>query len=115
MPAQSRTPSLRGFCSHPVSNTLPGTVKLLVLLNPAAGTPANSSDGDRAERIRTGFAAAGAEVEVREVEGKALDSAVARAVRGRHDAVIGGGGDGTLNTIAAALAGTETAFGVLPL
>src|SRR5689334_4705264 len=74
-------------------------MRLLVLLNQAAGTLANSATGNEPERIRAGFAA----------------GAVAGAIRSGYDAVVGGGGDGTLNTIAAGLAGSETAFGVLPL
>jgi diacylglycerol kinase family enzyme len=90
-------------------------MRVLVLLNQAAGTLANSATGDEPGRIRAGFASAGTDVEVRSVEGKNLEAAVADAVGRRYDAVIGGGGDGTLNTIAAGLAGSETAFGVLPL
>src|SRR5687768_106433 len=50
----------------------PAHVKVLVLLNQAAGTLANSSTGDEAERIRAGFVAAGADVDVRNVEGADL-------------------------------------------
>src|SRR5687767_9147795 len=92
-------------------------MKIVVLLNQAAGTLAASQGSDEATRIRDGFASAGVEADVRSVDGKDLAAAVAEAVAGRADAVIGGGGDGTLNTIANALAGNKsgTAFGVLPL
>ncbi len=90
-------------------------MKVLVVLNQAAGTLAASETGDEPERIRAGFAAAGADVEVRSVDGKDLERTVADAVARQVDVVVGGGGDGTLNTIAGALAGTGTAFGVLPL
>jgi diacylglycerol kinase family enzyme len=92
-------------------------MKVVVLLNQAAGTLVASQNCDEPARIRDGFAAAGVEADVRCVEGKDLAAGVAEAVAARADAVIGGGGDGTLNTIANALAGNKsgTAFGVLPL
>ena len=93
-------------------------MRVLVLLNQAAGTLANSTTRDEPARIRDGLTAAGVEAVVESVEGKDLSprlEAVKRGEGGRFDAVIGGGGDGTLNTIANALAGTDIAFGVLPL
>jgi diacylglycerol kinase family enzyme len=91
-------------------------MKALVLLNESAGTLAASKDGGEAARIREGFAAQGVEAEVRlvapeEMERVAREAAATAGVA----AVVAGGGDGTLNTIAAALAGTGKPFGVLPL
>jgi diacylglycerol kinase family enzyme len=90
-------------------------MRVLVLLNEAAGTLAASQAGDEAQRIRAGFEAAGVDAEVRSVPGAELDPAARRAGAEGFDAVVAGGGDGTLNTIANALAGGPVAFGVLPL
>lgn len=91
-------------------------MKALVLLNESAGTLANSKTADEPERIRRAFAARGVDVEVRKVPPADLER-VAREAAGDASlaAVVAGGGDGTLNTIAAALAGTGKPFGVLPL
>ena len=90
-------------------------MRVLVILNQAAGTLAASPANDEPARIRAGFEAAGVEADVRSVEGPKLEE-VARGAGGEgFDAVIAGGGDGTLNTIANALAGGPVAFGVLPL
>lgn len=90
-------------------------MRVLVILNQAAGTLVASSSGDEEHRIRAGFTAGGVDAEVRKVDGADL-AAVARSAGGEgFDAVIAGGGDGTLNTIANAIAGTSIAFGVLPL
>src|SRR3954451_19714911 len=91
------------------------TMRVLVILNEAAGTLANSGTGDEARRIRAGFAAAGGDADVREVAGPKIDETARGATDAGFDAVIAGGGDGTLNTIANALAGGPVAFGVLPL
>ena len=92
-------------------------MKFLVLLNLSAGTLANSKTGDEPRRIAEGFRARGIETDVRAVDPAELDRTTrdAAAEGSGYDAVIAGGGDGTLNTIAAALTGTGRAFGVLPL
>ena len=90
-------------------------MRVLVLLNQAAGTLANSSTGDEPARIAAGFQSAGVEADVRSVLGADLEPTLADLRDGEFDAVVAGGGDGTLNTIANHLAGKRTAFGVLPL
>jgi diacylglycerol kinase family enzyme len=91
---------------------------ITVLLNAAAGTtPANQADED--ERIvRDAFASADAKVEVRHVKGPDL-TATARqlAESSRHPSaiIVAAGGDGTQSAVAAALAGTSSVMGVLPM
>ncbi|HEV2295648.1 MAG TPA: diacylglycerol kinase family protein [Tepidisphaeraceae bacterium] len=90
-------------------------MKLLVLLNGSAGTLANSATKDEPERIRRAFEAAGHEAEVRDVGGANLETEARAAIQSDFDAVIAGGGDGTLNAIANVVAGSGKAYGVLPL
>jgi diacylglycerol kinase family enzyme len=90
-------------------------MRFLVILNQAAGTLAASSAGDEPARIERGFKEAGIDVIVRKVEGPDLADVAKAANSDGFNAVIAGGGDGTLNTIANALAGGPVAFGVLPL
>lgn len=90
-------------------------MRVLVVLNQAAGTLAASQTGDEPERIRASFEAAGVDVDVRSVEASQLADTARGAQAEGFDAVIGGGGDGTLNTIANALAGGPVAFAALPL
>src|SRR6478672_12020246 len=90
-------------------------MRVLVILNQAAGTLAASSAGDEPQRIRDGFIAAGVDADVRDVAGAELESVARGAAAEGFDAVVAGGGDGTLNTIANALVGGSVAFGVLPL
>lgn len=92
--------------------------RVLVLLNPKSGTLAASPTGDEPDRIRRGFAARGVEADVRLVDGGGLAEFAAdghTAAAGTYDAVVAGGGDGTLNCIANAMAGGPVPFGVLPL
>lgn len=90
-------------------------MRVLVILNQAAGTLAASPTDDEPARIREGFVAAGVDVDVRSVEGPDLERVARGAAAEGFDVVVAGGGDGTLNTIANALAGGSVAFGVLPL
>jgi diacylglycerol kinase family enzyme len=71
---------------------------------------------DAAKRVEEMFAAAGRETRITIAKsGPEIRAAAERAVQGGCDAVIAGGGDGTINTAATAVAGTATPLGVLPL
>lgn len=58
--------------------------------------------------------AAGGPISVVE-NGEQIQAAVEQALTRRCDAVVAGGGDGTLNAVSSMLVGGSTAFGVLPL
>jgi len=92
-------------------------MKIIVLLNAAAGTtPAEEVAEDEAQ-VRAAFGAAGAAVEIRRVEGARLTQ-TARELSDRRDpqtVIVAAGGDGTQSAVAAALAGTPTVMGVLPM
>ena len=112
-------------------------MKVLVLLNESAGTLAASPTADEPRRVREQFAAHGVEAEVVVVAAGELEAATRKALlrcaaraavtpdgaappddaenSDGFDAIVAGGGDGTLNYIASELAGTGTPFGVLPL
>src|SRR5688500_6423380 len=91
-------------------------MKFLVLLNQSAGTLAGMQPQEAQQRIAGGFAAAGAQAEVRFIDMQWLEKHVHEASQSEFDAVIAGGGDGTLNSIANAIANSgRKAFGVLPL
>ena len=84
-----------------------------VVLNGASGT---ALDDAGVARLRAAFAEAGREARVvRAADGAALRAALERAVAERPDAVVVGGGDGTLSTAAGVLARAGIPLGVLPL
>jgi len=87
----------------------------LVLLNRAAGSHRPRSDGTLVGRVRAVFRAAGVGAEVLSLRGAELGERARRAVRSSADVVVAGGGDGTVSTVAGALAGTPKPLGVLPL
>jgi len=89
--------------------------RVLILLNRRSGTLANSQAGDEEELIRSGFASAGLDVEVRQADPPHARRQVDQARQAGFTAIVVGGGDGTVNAIANAVAGTDLAFGVLPL
>jgi diacylglycerol kinase family enzyme len=92
-------------------------MKIIVLRNAAAGTsPAEEADAEE-RKLREAFAGTGADVEVRRVEGKHLTETAARLAKehGGRAVIVAAGGDGTQSAVAAALAGTDTPMGVLPM
>jgi diacylglycerol kinase family enzyme len=91
--------------------------KATIILNAAAG----DGDGESlTARLRRVFEENGVDAVFRRLDGGAdgrekAAELVREAIRAGHFAVVAGGGDGTVGSIAAALVDTETALGVLPL
>jgi diacylglycerol kinase family enzyme len=89
-------------------------MKAVVLLNLGSG-PGPTPAGAEAARVGEAFRAAGVEAEVQAVPPGRLDEVARAAAASPADAVVLGGGDGTLSTGAAVLAGGRKPMGVLPL
>ncbi|HZZ94218.1 MAG TPA: diacylglycerol kinase family protein [Usitatibacter sp.] len=88
-------------------------MKVALVLNEGSGgaLPAEALD-----KVLAAFASAGCEVRrIGAVTGGGLRAAVQEALSGEPDAVVVGGGDGTLGTAAGVLAGTGMPLGVLAL
>ncbi|MEO5659509.1 MAG: diacylglycerol kinase family protein [Polaromonas sp.] len=89
------------------------SVQAVVILNGSAGSGCNA---EFANDLANKFQAQGLRVNVTlAASGEELIETARRAVREGVKIVIAGGGDGTLNAVASALVGTDTAFGVLPM
>lgn len=84
----------------------------IVLLNAGAG----SAKGDVADAVRRRFAERAVPVDVRVMRpGEDPRQAAKLAAADRPEVIVAGGGDGTLNAVAGAIAGQSIVFGVLPL
>lgn len=82
-----------------------------VLINPTAG---GRTGAGLLDEIAAAFSAAGATATFIEMEKGADPAAHAREAAKTSDVVVAAGGDGTVSAVASALAGTDTALGVLP-
>jgi diacylglycerol kinase family enzyme len=90
-------------------------MKVIALINAKAGSLASASNVDQIEHIREAFATQKCEVEVRSCHGPQLLDAAKEALGQKPDAIVAGGGDGTISGIAATLAHSNIPLGVLPL
>jgi len=90
-------------------------MRIAVVLNEKAGTLADSDLGAVSTGIRTAFAHAGHTVTVSAVKPDAMVHAIRRALVARPDALVVGGGDGSLNTALNLIGDAPVALGVLPL
>lgn len=87
---------------------------IAVFLNPKAGTARHPHLAVGPRRIADLFRAAGVTADVTLTPPASLAAAVADAVARGAEAIVVGGGDGTLRAAAALLAGGEIPLGVLP-
>ena len=89
-------------------------MKIRVIVNRGGGTLKGKANGEH--RIAAAFAAAGVDADIRMTASADIDEALKEAAAAPDlDAVVAGGGDGTLSCAAGHLAGTGRAFGILPL
>ncbi|MDX8478910.1 diacylglycerol kinase family lipid kinase [Mesorhizobium sp. VK24D] len=92
---------------------------VLVLLNARAGT-IQRANYDVEAFVRNGFQARGIEAEVRLAEGQEIVEmahgfVMTKSSGDKPKTLVVGGGDGTLGSVASAVAGTDVVLGVLPL
>jgi diacylglycerol kinase family enzyme len=90
-------------------------VRCVVILNEKAGKSGKSGPGATADELRAAFAGAGLEADIRIPGSDQLAETVRAAVAEGPDVIVAGGGDGTVRSVAAALADTGITLGVLPL
>ena len=86
-------------------------MKAVILVNKGGG---NAGD-DAHDKVASALAKAGIAGEVELLDGAALETRARGAVKDGAPLVIAAGGDGTQSAVAGALAGSDTALGILPL
>ena len=87
--------------------------RVFAIVNSDGGTVRR--EGLDAATIQGMFRDAGIEADVRFVPGECVDEVAREAARSDVDAVVAGGGDGTIRCVASHLAGGPVPLGVLPL
>lgn len=88
-------------------------MRVAVLINRRSGTVVHK--GLTAGHLRELFQKTGTEADVRLIPGEEICDAARDAVRDGVDAVVAGGGDGTIRAVASVLVKGEVPLGVLPL
>ena len=90
-------------------------MKAFVIFNPQAGTAPGMEGGEWINKWKEQFLVYGVEADIQAVPRNLMGPAIKAALDQKVDAVVAGGGDGTVNAVAAHLTGTGVPLGVLPL
>lgn len=90
-------------------------MRMHAILNRRAGTIIGAGPEVFEQKLKTVFEQAGHSVSIETIEPDEIAHSVERAAGEDYDALIIGGGDGTVNAAATALIGKRTALGILPL
>jgi diacylglycerol kinase family enzyme len=89
------------------------------LLNSSAGTAAGKKRDDLRAALEAAFRKHAISASFEFVPGTGFRAAAQRAVKsaiaGEIDAIVAGGGDGTIHAVASAVAGTDIPLGIIPL
>jgi diacylglycerol kinase family enzyme len=88
-------------------------MRVAVVINASAGSLLGREKA--AEEVAEHLEAAGLDAAIEHDDGRGLVERISAAARSGAQAVVVGGGDGTIACAAAHLAGTDTALGILPL
>jgi diacylglycerol kinase family enzyme len=90
-----------------------------VIINKGSGTAGGQDQQARQAELTEAFARRGVEASIVVASGDEIrreaQSALDETARDRFDAIVVGGGDGTVSAVAGVLASTNTPLGVLPL
>lgn len=93
--------------------------RLAIVLNSEAGTAKDFAFADLRNTLAAAFADLGVEASIKGGSGaeitRLVEDAAARVREGSADAVVIGGGDGSVRAAASVLAGGDIALGILPL
>lgn len=93
--------------------------KIAVLLNASAGSVARTGAANLERELLSAFTEAGMSARLEFFSGaqlrEAAEQALQRVREKKLDAVVVGGGDGSIRTVAGVLAGTGVPLGILPL
>jgi diacylglycerol kinase family enzyme len=87
---------------------------MVIILNARAGSAARNP-GKTRSKVAALFGELGAHPQIIVADGKDVGAIVRQAVVGNEETIVAGGGDGTVSTVAAEVAGTGITLGVLPL
>jgi YegS/Rv2252/BmrU family lipid kinase len=90
-------------------------MKIIALINAKAGSLASTPNLDQTEHIREAFAAEKVDADVRAFQGHEIAQAAKEALAEHPQAIIAGGGDGTISGVAGVLARSDVPLGILPL
>lgn len=92
-------------------------LKVLVVLNHKGGTLSRHKPQEGLALVKAAFDTQGVDATIVAVRGKDISGAIRRGLDSRpgFDAVVVGGGDGSVNAAASVLADTDIPLGVLPL
>jgi diacylglycerol kinase family enzyme len=90
-------------------------MRIHAILNREAGTIIGTGVDVFERKLTETFQTAGHDITVEAVDPKQLGAAIESAAKRGYDAIVVGGGDGTVNAAAAILMGKKTALGILPL
>jgi diacylglycerol kinase family enzyme len=93
--------------------------RVVALMNSGAGAFNQGLAADVEHALADAFARHGVKADIHFVAGEELHDAAERVLaevkRGEADAIVVGGGDGSIRSVAAVLAGTDVPLGVVPL